>query len=255
MEFSGDIGEFQRRITETPSASQRVRLILDALSPRYGEQIIDIGCGSGSLVNELALAVGATGKVFGIDASSEQIEAARQKCRGLPAEFETADATALPFEDGIFDGAVSVQTLEYIDRVDAALAEIRRVSRPGARYAFISMMWDTFIFNGAERDLNTRVNDAWRLHCKHQMLPFELPSRMAKHGMAAVSQIPFTIFETSLNSNAYSHFASYIMEYFVSANGISKIDAGTWRRQLVTADREGRFGFIAVPVLTVGIAT
>ena len=75
---------------------------LDAAAVRPGERVLDIGCGTGGTTAELARAVGATGRVMGVDISEPLIGAAR--AQGLAnATFEIGDAASWPFEDGSFD--------------------------------------------------------------------------------------------------------------------------------------------------------
>jgi ubiquinone/menaquinone biosynthesis C-methylase UbiE len=60
---------------------------------------------------------------------------ARRHCKhtsdAAPVALVEGDATALPFVDGLFDAVVSTQVFEYVADVDAALAEVARVLRPG----------------------------------------------------------------------------------------------------------------------------
>jgi ubiquinone/menaquinone biosynthesis C-methylase UbiE len=106
-------------------------------------------------IGELALAVGDSGRAVGLDMSAEQLNAARGLCAGLPAaELTEGDATDLSFEDGTFDGLAAIQTLEYVPDVDGALAEARRVLKPGGKAAFVSVLWEHWRFHGADPELN-----------------------------------------------------------------------------------------------------
>ena len=127
MEFSGDLATIQQRLTRCQDAVARRCATLDALEPGRGDRILDVGCGPGLYVRDLALAVGATGSVLGIDLSADQVAAARSHCADVPqARVEVADVLALPCADGEMDAVLSVQVLEYVAEVDAALAEIGR---------------------------------------------------------------------------------------------------------------------------------
>ena len=105
--------------------------VFAALAVESGQAVLDLGCGGGHLVRELALAVGDGGRAVGPDMSAEQLSAARALCASLPAaELTEGDATDMSFEDGTFDGLASIQTLEYVPDVDGALAEARLRRRP-----------------------------------------------------------------------------------------------------------------------------
>ena len=105
--------------------------VFAALAVESGQAVLDLGCGGGHLVRELALAVGDGGRAVGPDMSAEQLSAARALCASLPAaELTEGDATDMSFEDGTFDGLASIQTLEYVPDVDGALAEAQLRRRP-----------------------------------------------------------------------------------------------------------------------------
>jgi SAM-dependent methyltransferase len=255
MDFTGDIGLWQRRIAEGPEGIARRMAAFDALAVESGQAVLDLGCGGGHLVRELALAVGDGGRVVGLDVSADQLAAARALCDGLPAaELVEGDATGMTFEDGTFDGLASIQTLEYIPDVDRALAEARRVLKPGGKAALVSVLWDHFRFHGAEPELNERMIDAFRAHCPHQMLPMELPRKLAAAGFGGVARKPIAFLNGALHENTLALWAAKIIAAFAVGQGIAEDDAARWLDQLAEADREGRFGFVSVPVLTTATA-
>ena len=255
IDFSGDMGLWQRRAASGFEGTARRAAVFDALGVKAGQAVLDLGCGGGHLVREFALGVGDGGRAVGLDASAEQIEAAQTACEGLPAaELVEGDATRMQLSDASFDGLASIQTLEYIADVDAALAEARRVLKPGGAAALFSVLWDHFRFHGAEPALNERMLDAFRAHCPHQMLPMELPAKLAAAGFAGVSRRPVTFFNGALHENAQAFWASRIVAAFSVSQGVAEDEATRWLEQLEEADREGRFGFISVPVLTTAIA-
>jgi SAM-dependent methyltransferase len=94
-------------------------------------RVLDIGCGDG----QVARAAAAAGcDVFGIDPVPLHVETAR--ARGGGPRYEIGSADALPVPDAEFDAVVACLVFEHIDAVDAALAEVARVLRPGGRFAF-----------------------------------------------------------------------------------------------------------------------
>lgn len=255
MKFTGDIGQWQRRAGESPDGVARRLAVIEALMPYPGMRVLDIGCGGGHLLFELARAAGPAGRAVGIDLSDEQLDVARARCGELASvELLNADVCDLPMDDGAFDAAASVQTLEYVPDVDRGLAEIRRVLRAGGRVAFVSVLWDTFRFHGPDPALNERITEAWRAHCPHQMLPAEMPARMKRAGLEAVNQRTLAFFNPSYHENCLSYWAAKLMAAFAVGQGVPKEDAETWLAQLAQADKDGRYGFVSVPVLTVGFA-
>ncbi len=255
MDFSGDIGLWQRKVAEGPEGIARRMAVFEALAIESGQAVLDLGCGGGHLVRELALAVGDGGRAVGLDMSAEQLGAARALCAGLPAaELTEGDAADLSFEDGAFDGLASIQTLEYVPDVDGALAEARRVLKPGGKAAFVSVLWDHWRFHGADPELNDRMLDVWRAHCSHQMLPIEMPRRLTATGFGGVVRRPIAFFNGALHENAFALWASKFAAAFAIGQGFPEEDARRWQEQLDQADKEGRFGFVSVPVLTTATA-
>ena len=100
--------------------------LLDLLAPRAGERVLDLGCGDGALTVRLR-ELGCS--VVAVDASAEQVEAAR--LRGLDARV--ADARALPF-DSEFDAVFSNAVLHWVKDADTALAGVFRALRGGGRF-------------------------------------------------------------------------------------------------------------------------
>jgi SAM-dependent methyltransferase len=96
---------------------------------RPGLDVLDVGCGPGTMLVRLAQA-GAS--VTGIDLVAGHVEQAQRNlgALGLAGRADVADAEALPYEDASFDRVVSNNALQFTGDLDAALREIRRVLRP-----------------------------------------------------------------------------------------------------------------------------
>ena len=255
MDFSGDVGAWQRRVAEGPEGAVRRMATFEALSPRPGGAFLDLGCGGGLLARDLAIAVGAGGRAVALDPSADQLSAAKAACAGLPqAEFVEAGGAGMPFDDGAFDGVGSIQVLEYIEDVDAPLREVRRVTKRGGKTALVSVLWDHFQFHGAEPVLSAKMMDAWRAHCPHQMLPLELPARLRGAGFGEASRRPLPLFNGALHENSAGFWLLKLVALFARAQGVSADEVEAWRDQLERADAEGRFAFVSMPMLTTATA-
>src|SRR4029453_11868535 len=128
----------------TRDVLRRRRLVREAVAGSAGMRILDVGCGPGFYVAELLEQVGRTGAVVGVDASPQTLALARRRTEGHDnVVLYQADATDLPVPDAAFDAALSVQVLEYVADVDAALAELGRALRPGGRLVIWAIDWST----------------------------------------------------------------------------------------------------------------
>jgi ubiquinone/menaquinone biosynthesis C-methylase UbiE len=131
----------------TPIARQLVRLA----APAKGERALDVGCGRGAATIALAEAVGADGRVTGIDLSAKMIEASRAEIagRGLPnVELEVMDASSPSLRTADFDLVVSSLVVFFLPDPLAALVAWRRLLvAPGGRLAISTFaardqVWD-----------------------------------------------------------------------------------------------------------------
>ncbi len=91
--------------------------------------VLDVGCGTGATLAAV-VAAHARARAWGVDLSPEMIAVARERLESR-AEVQVADAERLPFRDGSVDVVVCVDSLHHYPHPDAALAEMRRVTRPG----------------------------------------------------------------------------------------------------------------------------
>jgi SAM-dependent methyltransferase len=112
--------------------------LLESARPRPGERVLDIGCGGGTTMLELAARVGSSGHVLGADIAEHSIALARQRiaaagCR--QADAVVADAMTHPFAPGEFDLACSRLGVMFFSNPVAAFRNIRRALKPAARLA------------------------------------------------------------------------------------------------------------------------
>jgi ubiquinone/menaquinone biosynthesis C-methylase UbiE len=113
--------------------------LLDAAGVGVGMRVLDLGCGTGLFARAAAHMVGATGRVHAVDLQAAMLAAttARSEFEGVldRIELHHAGAYQLPLPDDAVDVALVVATLGEIPDKPAALGELRRVLKPGARLA------------------------------------------------------------------------------------------------------------------------
>ena len=114
-------------------------VFLDWLAVPEGQRWLDIGCGTG-VFTELISEKAAPSEIVAIDPAPAQILYAREKPVAARADFRIADAAELPFDDASFDVVASALVINFIPEREKAIAEMRRVTRPGGCVA--GFVWD-----------------------------------------------------------------------------------------------------------------
>ncbi|GMG81953.1 hypothetical protein LNKW23_11660 [Paralimibaculum aggregatum] len=255
MEFTGEIAEIQQQLARCSDIAARRLAVAQTLAPRRGERLLEIGCGAGLLLRELALAVGPHGLAAGLDISPDQIGAAEAECTGIPAaKPEIGDVRALGYGDAVFDAAVAVQAVEYVPEVETALAEIRRVLKAGGRFHCLATNWTSSFWHGPEIGLTARIASAWENHAAHPNLPARLAPMLARAGFTGIRQLPVPIVNADFGPAAFAYWLARLMAAHAAREGTAPGTAEAWLAALAAADAEGEFFFSSVPILTTAIA-
>jgi SAM-dependent methyltransferase len=112
--------------------------VLDLAAPQPGEKVLDIGCGSGTTVLELARRVGPTGHVLGVDISQQSVERARERIAAAgvrPAEVALSDVSTHTFAPNTFDLAFSRFGVMFFSDPTATFTNLRTAMKPNGRLA------------------------------------------------------------------------------------------------------------------------
>ncbi|HWD06062.1 MAG TPA: class I SAM-dependent methyltransferase [Amycolatopsis sp.] len=128
--YEQHVGRWSRRIAAA---------FVDSTVVAAGGRWLDVGCGTGALT-EAVLAAAEPAAVAGVDSAPPLVAYARRRTADSRATFAVADARALPVADAAFDAVVSGLALNFVAEPARAVAEWRRVARPGAVVA--AYVWD-----------------------------------------------------------------------------------------------------------------
>lgn len=133
-----DIAAWYDALVESGSAPHETALacLLRLVPPLDGATVVDVGCGQGLATRALADAGAA--RVVGVDSSAEMLRLARERNRHLNVRYAEDDAQGLAgLLDHWVDGVTCQLALMDIPDLDATLAAVHRVLRPGGWFAFV----------------------------------------------------------------------------------------------------------------------
>ena len=207
---------------------------IDALELPHGSTALDVGCGTGEEVRTMAAIAGAA---VGVDASRTLVEEARRRTGPeYEAHFELARAEELPFEDESFAGVRTERTLQHVDDLGAALGEMWRVAKPGARLVALEPDWDTFVIDAGPLASTRSVTRAWADGIRNPVAGRQVARRLRKLGAVEVEVEPRTAAITEL---AFAE-GQYGLTELAEAT-LNPAAGRAWLRTLSDRDAEGAF--------------
>src|SRR5262245_10421557 len=155
----GAFVEYLERLGSNERVRERNRRRAEAAGIDPGQRALDVGCGVGFDASLLAELVGPGGHVVGIDASATMVERAMAHfaSSGLPLEFRTADAQALPFDDGSFDVVWTERVLVHVADPAAVVREMLRVVRPGGRMVIAEADYHSYMIDSFDLEVARQI--------------------------------------------------------------------------------------------------
>ena len=206
-----------RQLLNQRSAATHAFYLLPHL--RAGQRVLDFGCGPGTITVGLAEAID-PGPIQGIDLEETQVEMARAAAIGgghANASFDVGNVTELPYEDDFFDVAHCHAVLMHIPDTSAALAEVKRVLKPGGMLACReAIIASSFLEPGDDE-----IDRAWAIFTRllaanggHPQLGKQLKRRLFDAGFEDVR--PTFSFDSFGTGADVAFFYQFIVDWFHS---------------------------------------
>jgi len=154
-QHSAELSRYLDQVSASDALQRVADRTIELMAPMAGRSVLEVGCGNGVLLPRLAEAVGADGRVVGIDHSATFVEQARTRVNTAVAAnvvVQQADAYDLPFAAGTFDRAHCERVLMHLERPGAALAEMKRVVRPGGWIVAAEPDWGGIRIDHVDRE-------------------------------------------------------------------------------------------------------
>jgi ArsR family transcriptional regulator len=134
--FASASGQWDHLRTELFGDRFHLHAMLALIDPTL--TVGDLGCGTGQVSELVAPHVS---KVVAVDGSTDMVQAARKRLKGLhQVEVRRGDMAALPIDDGMLDVAIVALVLHHVPEPARALAEINRVLKCGGRVMLVDML-------------------------------------------------------------------------------------------------------------------
>jgi ubiquinone/menaquinone biosynthesis C-methylase UbiE len=240
--------QFMDKSHTLQSASIYRQRMFELLDVRPAARLLDVGCGAGNDVQDLAKLVGPSGRVVGIDSSATMIEQARARTADapLPVEYLLGDAYQLPFEENTFDGCLSSRVFKHLASPDRALAEMVRVTRPSARIVVAEADFDLTIVDIPDRTLARKMTHVACDRVRHGWMGRQLPKLFSEVGLDDI------VVTGHVLSSDYAYFQMALGGLLQDAQATGEVSGEEVTRfwdLLEQADRQQRFfGYVGFVV-------
>jgi len=245
VQFDAKAAASLERSYRTPDVAQQRAETLARLAPETGGHMLDVGCGPGFLVREMAEAVGPDGRAVGIDTSRQMLDLAERRIAEIPqAEVMEARVEAMPFTDAEFDAASCVQVLLFVPDAAAALGELHRVLKPGGRLAVIETDWRGAIVHADDDALSRRMFAAWDAAQVNPNLPVRLKPMLEAAGFGEVSVASLALLNTEFGVENYSSGMLRVIANHAKRQGLaSEAEATGWIDEMKAKSAAGAYFF------------
>ena len=222
-----------------PGAAELRAHTYDLLDMTPGRRVVDVGCGSGRAVAELA---DRGADPVGVDVSEQMISVARR--RWPQHDFRPGTADELPLPDGSVGGYRADKVFHELAEHARALAEAWRVLAPGGRIVLLGQDWDALVIDSDDPEL-TRII----VHARADALPNPRAARRYRNVLldAGFTDVTIEVRTAVFLDTTMLPMLNGLAETACTAGAISREAADIWMAEQTRRAHAGRL-FLAVPL-------
>lgn len=228
-------------INASPELSAYKEHAWRALEIMPGQTILDVACGVGVDLATLARQRPET-CFFGVDLSRKFLDIAIRRAAGLTnLNFLGGDAMRLPFANASFDAIRIDRALQHIADPAGAIAEMRRVARPGARIVATEPDWGSFVLNNGDVETSARLAQIFRESIRNPCLARQIGVLFDSVGLEGISYAPHCLFQRDFGSANVIYDLDRVLAQSVALGIVDAAAAQNWRTQAEKASETGCF--------------
>ena len=210
---------------------------------RPGERILDIKCGCGDDLRELATLVTPNGWAVGIDNSQSMIDEARRRHAGceLPLQFERGDAGHLRWQADYFDVCRADRVFQHLTDPERTLNEMLRVLKPGGRVLVVDRDWGMVAVDASDVETTRAVLNRASAGIRNGWMGRGLCGLFKKSGVInaevqtkSISINSFAVADTLLDLRV-------VVEHAIAEQLVSQDVAAKWLNDLLYRDAANQF--------------
>jgi SAM-dependent methyltransferase len=231
----------------TPTQRRLRRRFLRFVPVRAGARVLEVGCGSGVVVRDLAAMVGRRGEVVGVDTSRAVLSAARRLCPRAPGcarvTLRVGDGHRLPFAAERFDTTLAITVILHVATPVSFVREMARVTRPGGRVGLQDQDFGVVAVTHPDPELTDRILDGVVKHIYEE--PYSgrrLPGLLRDAGLVDVRLLTDVFQDTTLQAWTKT-FLERRAEYAVNFGLVDAATAQRWLDGFTALVATGAFVF------------